>query len=111
VATGDEEKRAANEATFREANEQIRAAERALEPPLERVPYLCECDDVRCHEPVRLTAEEYERVREDGTTFLIVPGHSIAGNVVAQHDDYLVVRKQGDGGRLARALDPRKEEA
>ena len=28
VATGDEEKRAANEATFREANEQIRAADR-----------------------------------------------------------------------------------
>jgi hypothetical protein len=110
VATGDEEKRAANEATFREANERIRAAERRLEPPLERVPYLCECDEVRCHEPIRLTPEEYERVREDGATFLIVPGHSTAGDVVARHDDYLVVRKQGDGGDLVRTLDPRKEE-
>jgi hypothetical protein len=110
VATGDEEKRAANEATFREANERIRAAERRLEPPLERVPYLCECDDVRCHEPVRLTADVYERIREDPTTFLIVPGHSSTGDVIAQHDDYLVVRKQGDGGEVARALDPRKEE-
>jgi hypothetical protein len=109
VATGDEEKRAANEATFRDANEQIRAAERELEPPLERVPYLCECDDVRCHEPIRLTAGEYERVREDGATFLIVPGHSTDGDVVAQHDHYLVVRKQERGGEVARALDPRRE--
>ena len=110
MATGDEEKRAANEATFREANERIRAAERRLEPPLERVPYLCECDEIRCHEPIRLTAEEYERVREDGATFLIVPGHSSMGDVVARHDDYLVVRKQGNGGDVARALDPRKED-
>jgi hypothetical protein len=111
VATGDEEKRAANEATFREANERIRAAERRLEPPLERVPYLCECDDVRCNELIRLAADEYERVREDGATFLIGPGHSSTGDVVARHDDYLVVRKSGDGGEVARALDPRKEEA
>ncbi|HKN63254.1 MAG TPA: hypothetical protein VJV76_02875 [Gaiellaceae bacterium] len=111
VATGDEEKRAANEATFREANEQIRAAERRLEPPLERVPYLCECDDVRCTELVRLTSGEYERVREDGATFFIVAGHSSTGDVVARHDNHLVVRKSGDGGEVARALDPRKEEA
>ena len=88
---------------------EIRAAERELEPPLERVPYLCECDDVRCHEPIRLTAGEYERVREDGATFLIVPGHSTDGDVVAQHDHYLVVRKQERGGEVARALDPRRE--
>jgi hypothetical protein len=74
------------------------------------VPYLCECDDVRCHEPIRLTAGEYERIREDGTTFLIVPGHSSTGYVISQHDHYLVVRKDGEGGAVARARDPRKEE-
>lgn len=111
MATGYEEKRAENEAAFREANEQIRAAERKLDPPLERVPYLCECDDVRCHEPIRLTAGEYERVREDGATFLIVPGHSSEGDVVDEHEDYLVVRKPDGGGEVARALDPRQEEA
>jgi hypothetical protein len=110
MATGNEEKRAANEATFREANEQIRAAERRLDPPLERVPYLCECDDVQCHEPIRLTAGEYERIRADGATFLIVPGHSSDGDVLAQHDGYLIVRKHGDGGEVARTLDPRKAE-
>lgn len=110
MATGDEEKRAANEAMFRAANERIRAAERKLRPPLERVPYLCECDDVRCQEPIRLTAGEYERVREDGATFLVAPGHSSDGNVVSQHDHYSVVRKHDRGGEVARSLDPRKEE-
>ena len=46
VTSREEEKRARNEATFRAANERIREAEQELDPPLERVPYLCECDDV-----------------------------------------------------------------
>lgn len=111
MTTGSEEKRAANEAAFRDANEQIRAAERELDPPLERVPYLCECDDVRCHEPIRLTAEEYERVRGSGATFVIVAGHSTDGDVIDHSADYLVVRKPDGGGEIARALDPRRGEA
>ena len=111
MATGDEAKRAANEATFREANEQIRATERELDPPLDRVPYLCECDDVRCRELIRLTAGEYERVREDGATFIIAPDHSSLGDVIEQNDHYLVVRKKDRGGEVARGLDPRKEDA
>jgi hypothetical protein len=109
VTTGSQEKRAENEAAFRDANEKIRAAERRLDPPLERVPYLCECDDVRCHEPIRLTGTENERVREDGASFLIVPGHSSDEDVIEEHDDYLIVRKHDRGGEVARALDPRKD--
>jgi hypothetical protein len=112
VTTGDdEETRAENEATFREANEQIRAAEVELDPPLERVPYLCECDDVHCNEPIRLNAAEYERVRADGETFLIVPGHSSHGDVIEEHEHYLVVRKEDRAGEVARALDPRSDGA
>lgn len=110
MTAGAEEKRAENEAAFRDANEQIRAAERKLDPPLERVPYLCECDDVGCHEPIRLSASEYEGVRQDGTTFLIVPGHSSDGDVAERHEHYLVVHKHGRGGGVARALDPREDE-
>ena len=86
MTSREEEKRAANEATFRDANERIRATEQELDPPLERVPYLCECDDVECRGLMRLTALEYERVR-------------------------LVVRKAAAGGQVARALDPRGEDA
>ena len=62
-------------------------------------------------EPIRLTAAEYERVRQDSTMFLIVPGHSSDGDPVERHEQYLVVRKTGDGGDVARALDPREEQA
>jgi hypothetical protein len=111
VISGDETKRAESEATFRYANEQILAAERKLDPPLDRVPYICECDGVRCRKPIRLTAPEYEHVRSDGATFAIAPGHSSDGAVAEDHDNYLVVRKQNAGGEVARALDPRGEDA
>lgn len=111
MTSTDEEKRAENEAAFREANEAIRTAERELDPPLDRVPYICECDDVRCRETIRLTAAEYERIRDDGATFAIARGHSSAGNVVEEHGDYLVVRKSDGGGEVARARDPRGEHA
>lgn len=110
VISRDEKKRAENEARFRAANEQIRAAERELDPPLERVPYICECDDVHCREQIRLTSAEYERVRRDGATFAIAPGHPSDGDPVEEHEEYLVVRKQDGGGEVARALDPRGED-
>ena len=111
MTSREEEKRAANEATFRDANERIRATEQELDPPLERVPYLCECDDVECRGLMRLTGPEYERVREDGATFAVLRGHANDGDVIEEHDNYLVVRKPDAGGRLARALDPRGEHA
>ena len=111
MTSTDEERRAENEATFREANERIRAAERGLDPPLERVPYLCECDDVRCRKLIRLTTPEYEHVRDHGATFAVAPGHLSEGDVLEKHDHYLLVRKSDRGGEVARALDPRGEDA
>ncbi len=112
MTSREDEKRAENEATFRAANERIRAAEQELDPPLERVPYLCECDDVHCHAPMRLTAPEYEHIREDGATFGVLHGHSSNGEVVEEQGQYAVVCKpDGSGGAVARALDPRREDA
>jgi hypothetical protein len=65
VSADEEVERAVNEATFRDANERIRDVQQELDPPLERVPFLCECDDPSCRDPIRLTAGEYERVRRD----------------------------------------------
>jgi hypothetical protein len=50
------------------------------------VPYICECDDVRCREPVQLTATEYEHIREDGATFAIAPGHPSDGKIVEERE-------------------------
>jgi hypothetical protein len=107
--TTSEERRAANEASFQDANEHIREAERELRPPLERVPYLCECEDVSCTETIRLERSQYERVRSDATWFVIVVGHPTDGEVVARDESYWIVRKTGREAEVAAELDPRGE--
>jgi hypothetical protein len=53
---------ARNDATFREANEQIseRAAAYGVDGLL---PFICECAEESCTEIVRLTSSEYDCVR------------------------------------------------
>jgi hypothetical protein len=109
VHADDEQQRAADEATFREANERIREVQAELELSRQRVPFICECDDTSCREPILLGAEEYERVRSDGTCFVIVAGHSTLGEIVEERDGHAVVRKTGLGGLVAAELDPREE--
>ena len=105
-----EAERAATEATFREANERIRDAQRELQPPAVRVPFLCECAEKSCHEPIRLTEAEYELVRDDPTCFVVVSGHPTDGDVVLERDGYAIVRKDGTGGAVAVRTDPRSRE-
>ena len=105
--TTSEERRAENEAAFREANEHIREAERELRPPLERVPYLCECDDTACREPIRLARDEYEELRSDPTWFVIAAGHPSDGDTIHEGDGYRIVRKTGRAAEVAVELDGR----
>jgi hypothetical protein len=101
-----EERRAQNEAIFRDANEQIEAARRRLNVAA-RTPYFCECDRVECRESVLLTPEEYEDVRSNPATFVIVPGHPHDGATVDERDGYTVVEKTGLGKKVALETDPR----
>jgi hypothetical protein len=105
----EDAQRAADEATFREANERIRDVQRELDPPAGQVPFLCECEDRSCCEPILLTAEEYERIRSDGTCFVVVSGHPTSGEVVVESEGHAIVRKTGRGGRVAALRDPRSE--
>lgn len=107
----DEAGRAADEAMFREANERIRATQRELRPSGERLPILCECEEPSCCEPILLSTEEYELVRADSTCFVVVSGHPTDGEVLAERDGHLVVRKTGRAGDVAAETDPRKEDA
>jgi hypothetical protein len=109
VSDEDDAKRAANEATFRAANEHIRAARDDLQPPIDRVPFICECDDVACRSLILLTRAEYEFARRESTTFLVLRGHSSQGEVVSEHESYAVMRKTGVEADVAAALDPRDE--
>lgn len=97
-----------NESLFREVNEAIA---RGLWPGEEDrlVAFRCECARLECNQPVRLTLEEYERVREHPRRFVVLRGHVLpqSETVVENHTGYVVVEKQHAAGVVAEAMDPR----
>jgi hypothetical protein len=102
-----ERRRAANEATFRDANERLSDRARSLKVP--DVPFLCECEDTSCTAVVMLTLAEYEDVRAHPARFLVRPGHGRepGEHVVATGVRYGIVEKVGIGAAVARARNPR----
>jgi hypothetical protein len=105
-----EERKAKNEAIFREANEKIDAVRERLNIDA-RTPYLCECDLVECRESIRLTPAEYEEVRSSPIRFALAPGHPHEGPVVDERRGYVIVEKTGAGAKVALESDPRSDDA
>jgi hypothetical protein len=102
------ERAAANEARFREANEQIQGKVLELGPNEQPAPYLCECEDPGCTTVVLLTAAEYEDVRSESRRFLVAPGHEDGtARVLGEHGAFTVIEKTGEEGRIVEELDPR----
>lgn len=103
------EKIARNNAAFRDANDEIdtAAGDHGLADG-RPVPFICECSDVRCVEIIRLTLEEYARIRRNPRWFVHAPGHeeSVPGAVelVDRNERYLVVEKIGRAGQVAGEL-------
>ena len=98
---------AQNEAIFRAGNERIEAIVGAAS---EAAPYLCECGNAECFEPVPLTHAEYEAVRSHPARFFVALGHEdlSAGEVVVEDlGRYTIVEKQGAEGELVARTDPR----
>jgi hypothetical protein len=97
MADLSEERIAKNNATFRDANEKIRARVGEYDPPMERLPFICECASEQCTEIVRLTPAEYAGVREHPTHFFTAIGHegveAPVGEVVSHEEGYVVVNK------------------
>jgi hypothetical protein len=91
------ERAAANEARFREANEQIDEKVHELGSLDRSAPYLCECEEELCTTIVLLTAAEYEGVRSRSRRFVV------------RHDGFTVIEKTGEEGRIVEELDPRRE--
>jgi len=100
---------AKNEAFFRGVNEAIARSADPLYAPDEQITFVCECGNVDCDEPITLTRSEYENIRQDGSTFSIVPGHDIEGaeTVIERHPNYWVVRKIEHARKVAQDTDPR----
>ena len=96
-----EQRLAQNEALFREVNEHEAIA--AVHGDDEHVyEFYCECSNADCTLQVRATLAAYEAVRADPRHFLVAPEHWLPEieTVVAKSDDWWVIEKQGDAGRL-----------
>ena len=102
------ERIARTESLFREVNERI--AETAERFDAEETRFVCECADPTCTQRIEATLEEYERVREDGATFLLVNGHEderIEAIVRADGDRAGVAKRHPLVAPIARKLNPR----
>ncbi|HEY6836148.1 MAG TPA: hypothetical protein VI142_06715 [Gaiellaceae bacterium] len=104
------ERIAKTESLFRNVNEGIREASDRLDADVGH--FICECGDSTCTEHVPLPIEEYERVREDPTHFVVRPGH-VKGpieRIVEQKRHYTIIEKLDRViARIARRLNPRPE--
>ena len=104
----DPVKRAHTEALFRDVNERI--AESAERFDVDATQFICECADPNCTHRVEASLAEYEEVRADGATFMLVPGHDEPDieRVVADKGRFHIVEKvQQKVRQVVRRLNPR----
>ena len=94
----DAERIARNDATFREANEQI---ERAAEPlGIEPIPFLCECADDDCLGRVDMNLADYDDIHRDRSQYAVLHDHQIVDGekVVEERALYDIVSKAALAG-------------
>jgi hypothetical protein len=100
---------ARTESLFRHVNERIAEAAERFEA--RDAIFVCECGSRDCADRIEAPLEEYERVREEPTRFLLAPGHEEhpVERTVGGGPGYRIVEKLGLAGLVARRLDPRAE--
>ena len=106
----DHERRATNEALFRDVNERI--AESAERFDSEETEFVCECADADCTHRISASLAEYEEVRAEPTTFLLTPGHEQGDieRVVSDRGRFRIVDKvQSVVRQTVVRLDPRSQ--
>jgi hypothetical protein len=105
----DEITAARTEAIFREVNEAI--AKTAETFDAREADFVCECADPDCAHRVTASLSDYERVRSDGTHFLLVPGHDVPAveRVIVRAPGYWIVEKFSELlSQNVRRLNPRR---
>jgi hypothetical protein len=114
-AIRDRQERAArNQSLWREVNERV---EDVAPSDSMSTAFICECANLECFDKVSLTLEEYEAVRRWPSHFFVTPGHvypeaeRIVDDVGADGSRYQVVEKFGEAGKVAIALDARRQPA
>jgi hypothetical protein len=102
------ERIAKTEALFRNVNEGIAEASERFES--EDGHFICECGDPSCTERIEVPLDEYRRVRDEPTRFVVEPGHVTAQveHVVERRRRYAVIEKiDGVMAAIVRRLNPR----
>ncbi|MDQ3066223.1 MAG: hypothetical protein M3R12_03580 [Actinomycetota bacterium] len=87
-----------------------RIAETAERFEADETKFVCECADPSCTTRIDATLEHYESVREDGATFLLVPGHEderVEAVVTMEEDHAVVEKRHPEVAPLVLARDPR----
>jgi|SRR6186713_460874 len=102
------ERQGRNESLFREVNERIAEVNQTFHVE-GRSEFLCECSRDECKEPVSISIDEYEGIRQESTRFFVLDGHEDLSveRVIERNERYIVVEKIGDAADEAEDLDPR----
>jgi hypothetical protein len=107
------ERRARNEALFREVNERVQELATSLsaygDDPSVLTGFVCECSRNDCTELLHVTYAQYEVVRDNPKRFLVLPNHedTEVDRVVERHGSFFVVEKFGAASAVAVEQDPR----
>jgi hypothetical protein len=106
------ERRARNEAIFREVNERIEEVDARfghVAPDPSQLIVVCECGSGTCAGQFEVTRAQYEAVRANPKRFLVLPDHEDprVGRLVEQHGDFWVVEKFDHVADIAVQHDPR----
>jgi hypothetical protein len=101
---------AKNEELFRNVNERIEEVSAAVPRDQPLLEFLCECDREGCQEKFQAARDEYERVRDGPTHFIVLPGHEDprVERIISVTDRFVVVEKQGNAAADAIRTDPRR---
>jgi hypothetical protein len=112
VDSARDERRARNEALFREVNERIELLSADLADESEQegsLRIVCECGRDDCTELIEVTRPQSESVRSDPRRFIVVPGHEHTDTerVVERNSGFFVVEKHEHAAEIAVEHDPR----
>jgi hypothetical protein len=112
TAHEEHERRAGkNQSLFRDINERVREVNQAHAFQFLLSDWICECADQACTERIEMSLEQYEKVRERPTRFVVAPSkeHVVPDveRVAEKHERYWVVEKFGEAAAVAEQLDPR----
>jgi len=100
-----------NQSLFRDINEGVREVNQAHAVQFLLSDWICECADQACTDRIEMSLEQYEKVRERPTSFIVAPSkeHAVPDveRVAEKHERYWVVEKLGEAAAVAEQLDPR----